>query len=244
MIQKFIFNFIVLIFSYQLFAQKTSSTINDEAEVPSYELPQLLITSSGEKINTPSDWERFRRPEIHSYFANSVYGIVPGSLDIDKAEVLDIEPAALEGKAIRKQVKLNFKKGNKSISMYLLIYLPAGKKNSPVFLAYNFKGNYSVISDPSILINGKKQSELSVKELKKFKTNDRGGRSSRWAIDKMIDAGYGLVTINYNNVDPDKNDFTDGIHSLFYRVGQMTPNNNEWGSLSAWAWGLSRIMDF
>ncbi|MEC8636797.1 MAG: acetylxylan esterase [Bacteroidota bacterium] len=244
MIQKFIFNFIVFIFSYQLFAQKTSSTINDEAEVPSYELPQLLITSSGEKINTPSDWERFRRPEIHSYFANSVYGIVPGSLDIDKAEVLDIEPAALEGKAIRKQVKLNFKKGNKSISMYLLIYLPAGKKNSPVFLAYNFKGNYSVISDPAILINGKKQSELNGEELKKFKTNDRGGRSSRWAIDKMIDAGYGLVTINYNNVDPDKNDFTDGIHSLFYRVGQMTPNNNEWGSLSAWAWGLSRIMDF
>ncbi len=244
MIQKFLFNFIVLIFSCLLSAQYTSSTINDEAEVPSFELPQLLITSSGEKIITPSDWERFRRPEIHSYFANMVYGIVPDTLDLDEVEILDIEPAALGGQAIRKQVKLNFKKGNKSISMYLLMYLPAGKKNSPVFLAYNFKGNHSVNSDPAILINGKKQSELNGEELRKFKTSHRGGRTSRWAIDKMLDAGYGLVTINYNNVDPDKNDFSDGIHSLFYKAGQMAPNNNEWGSLSAWAWGLSRIMDF
>ena len=124
MIQKFLFNFIVLIFSCLLSAQYTSSTINNEAEVPSYELPQLLITSSGEKIITPSDWERFRRPEIHSYFANMVYGIVPGTIDLDKAEILDIEPAALGGQAIRKQVKLNFNKGNKSIAcIYLCICL-------------------------------------------------------------------------------------------------------------------------
>ena len=92
------------------------------------------------------------------------------------------------------------------------------------------------------MINGKKQSELNGDELKKFKTSDRGVRTSRWAIDKMLDAGYGLVTINYNNVDPDKNDFSDGIHSLFYKAGQMAPNNNEWGSLSAWAWGLSNTL--
>ena len=62
-----------------------------------------------------------------------VYGIVPGTVDLDEVEILDIEPAALGGQAIRKQVKLNFKIGNKSINMHLLMYLPAGKKNSRFF---------------------------------------------------------------------------------------------------------------
>ena len=244
MSQKTLFSFIVLVFSYQLSAQKTTPTIKNEADVPLYKLPHLFTSKGGMEIDTSSEWERLRRPEIHSYFANQVYGVVPGQLDFHNVEVLDEEPAAFGGKAIRKQVNLNFKKGNKSVSMSLLIYLPAGKKKSPVFLAYNFKGNHSVSPDSAILINGKKESELSGEELKKFNVSGRGGRTSRWAIDKMIDAGYGLVTIDYNNVDPDKNDFSDGIHAIFYKTGQTAPAKNEWGSLSAWAWGMSRIMDF
>ena len=244
MSQKILFSFTVLVFSYQLSAQKTTTTIKNEADVPSYKLPNLLTSKGGAEIDTSNEWERLRRPEIHSYFANQVYGVVPGKLDFHNVEVLDDEPAAMGGKAVRKQVNLNFKKRNKSVSMSLLIYLPAGKKKSPVFLAYNFKGNHSVNPDPAILINGKKESELSGEELKKFNVSGRGGRTSRWAIDKMIDAGYGLVTIDYNNVDPDKNDFSDGIHAIFYKAGQTAPAKNEWGSLSAWAWGMSRIMDF
>ncbi len=213
-------------------------------DVPSFDLPELLITEAGKKINTPSEWEHLRRPEILSYFSNQVYGKIPGELNFYKVEVLDYEPAALGGKAIRKQFNLYFKKGDKSITMSLLAYLPSEKRKSPVFLAYNFTGNHTVNVDPSILINGKKESELSEDELEKYRSSPRGGRTSRWAINKMIVAGYGLVTVNYNNVDPDKNDFSDGIHSLFYKSGQTAPAKNEWGSLSAWAWGMSRVMDF
>ena len=244
MIKNTIFSLITFLLTYHLSAQKTTPTIKKEADVPLYELPQLLISDNGKKINISSDWEHLRRPEIHSYFANQVYGVVPAKLNYHKAEVLDFETAALGGKAIRKQVKLNFKKGNKSINVYLLIYLPNNKKKSPVFLAYNFKGNHSVNTDQAILINGKKESELSGMEFKKFIASGRGGLTSRWAIDKMIDSGYGLVTVDYNNIDIDKNDFSDGIHSLFYQPGQTAPAKNEWGSISAWAWGMSRIMDF
>ena len=244
MIKNPIFTLIIILLIYPLYAQKTTPTIISEADVPPYELPKLLISDNGKKINIPSDWEHLRRPEIHSYFANQVYGVVPAKLNYHKAEILDFEPSALGGKAIRKQVKLNFKKGNKSINIYLLLYLPNSKKKSPVFLAYNFKGNHSVNTDQAILYNGKKESELSEMELIKFIASGRGRQASRWAIDKMIDAGYGLVTVDYNNVDLDKNDFSDGIHSLFYQPGQIVPAKNEWGSLSAWAWGMSRIMDF
>jgi len=51
--QKILFSFILLVFSNQLSAQKTTPTIKNEADVPSYELPQLLNTLAGKKINTP-----------------------------------------------------------------------------------------------------------------------------------------------------------------------------------------------
>ena len=47
--QKILFSFIVLVFSYQLSAQKTTPTIENEVDVPAYELPQLLTTFAGKK---------------------------------------------------------------------------------------------------------------------------------------------------------------------------------------------------
>ena len=66
----------------------------------------------------------------------------------------------------------------------------------------------------------------------------------RWPINKIIKSGYALITLNYNDIDPDKNNFSDGIHSLFYENGTLKPKDNEWGSIAAWSWGLSRVLDF
>ena len=241
-IKFLLFSFMFSIFS--LTSQRTSKTIDEESKVPKYILPELLKSDSGKKIQNPIEWERIRRPEILEHFASQMYGRIPGTLPSPEVRTLEESTLAIEGKAIRKQVQLAFKNGADSICMNILIYTPNKKLKAPVFLGYNFAGNYLLHKDPFILIDGKKESELTGDSYKKFNVKKRGERTSRWAIEKIIESGYGLVTLNYNDVDRDKNDFSDGIHSLLYKSDQIKPEDDQWGSISAWAWGMSRVMDY
>ena len=41
------------------------------------------------------------------------------------------------------------------------------------------------------------------------------------------------MTLNYNEVNRDKNDFYDRIHSLIDKYNQIKPKEDQWGSVSA-----------
>lgn len=219
----------------------------DESKVPAYTLPDPLIAESGEKIETPEQWRAIRRPQIMQLFQAHMYGRSPERPQEMHFEVLEKEGPALDGKAIRRRVRVYFAEGKEEPWMDLLMYLPNRPEPVPVFLGLNFHGNHTVTSDPDVPICEKWMLDDPDAGMVKHRATakGRGYNAHRWPIEMIVDRGYGLATAYYGDLDPDFDDgFKNGVHPLFYKEGQTTPAPDEWGAIGAWAWGLSRAMDY
>jgi len=237
----------VLVFVFGILMANAQFEPNyDESKVPEFEVPDPLKTFKGRKVKNSKKWLKKRRPELLDYFTKNVYGEVPGELNISSFEVVEESPNALEGRAKRKQVELTFVKDGKELSLTILMYLPKSVKQVPIFTGYNFYGNHTITNDVNVIISEawSRNNESFGIVHNQLTEQSRGVRNNRWAIDKIVEAGYGLAVIYYGEIDPDKDDMTDGIHPFFYTDGQQQPASFEWGAISAWAWGLSRALDY
>ncbi len=244
------FIFIVFFFSF-FFTGITISAqqVNyDESKVPQYTLPDPLVMENGKRVTTPEEWWNERRPEIVRLFEENVYGKVPGKLQHMTFRTLSIDRQALNGLATCKQVSILFTGNDNGPKMNLLLYIPnARKKPAPAFLGLNFYGNQTIQKDTGIFIT-----HAWVMNNKAYGITDhrateasRGMRAYRWPVEMILKQGYALVTAYYGDLDPDFDDgFQNGVQPLFYKKGQHKPAPDEWGSIAAWAWGLSRAMDY
>lgn len=215
-------------------------------------LPDPLQRSNGARITTVAEWQRVRRPELIELFTSQVYGRSPEKPAAMTFHVFDTDPKALGGKATRKQVAIYVNSQTDGPRIDVLLYIPNRVQGPvPAILGLNFWGNHSVTADPGI--------RLTTSYLEKSKNNPyvnldcvtdnrpteacRGINTGQWPLDSILDHGYALVTAYREDIASDvpATRFSTGVHTV-YPDWQKRPDN--FGTIAAWAWGLSRIMDY
>jgi hypothetical protein len=242
----FLFSGIALVISADQSDAATKEN-TDESRVPPYVLPDPLVAADGTKITTADKWNTKRRPELLRLFETEVYGRAPERKPALSFQVHSEDRNALSGKAVRKEVTIYLTTPHGRLPLHLLLYVPKSERPVPAFLGLNFFGNQSVHTDPAITlcpswVLGKP--EMGVVD-HKATDSTRGAEASRWQVEKIIARGYALATMCCGDIDPDFDDgFKNGVHPLFYREGQAAPEPDEWGTIAAWAWGLSRALDY
>ena len=208
----------------------------DESKVPPYEVPDPLVFADGDAVDRAS-WPR-RRAEILHLFERQVYGKMPG-------------PPATAGialAAVRKQIALTLSGKRHSTQVELLLHLPPPRSQpAPVIAGLNFFGNHTIHPDPAIRLTDTwvRNSESLGIDDHRATEETRGTLAHRWPMKRILERGYGLATVYCGDLDPDFDDgYQNGVHPLYYEGVQSAPRADEWGSIGAWAWGLSRVCDY
>jgi hypothetical protein len=201
-------------------AFKTGHVSNyDESKVKPYTLPDVLVLANGQPVKDAETWFKKRRPEILHLFRTEIFGRVPDNAPKVTWEVAATEPNALNGKATLKRIVGKMGDGADGPRINLSLYLPAKVTEPvPVILTITFGGGKG---GPG-----------------KF------GKGDGMAGD-IVGRGWAFASVGYNDIQPDRKDaFNEGVIGLTLKKGQNAPAADEWGAVSAWAWGISRIVDY
>lgn len=211
-----------------------------ESKVPSYTLPDPLLTEAGKVVKNRRQWEKVRRPELMALFETEMFGKMPGKPVDMHFKLLSSDAEALGGKATRKEVAVYFDAAEK-VYMVLLMYVPNDRKGPvPAFLGVNFKGNHGTTTDPEVSMPTDQQLEGYGPN---YKLQERGANAHRWPYEYVISQGYAVVTFSREDVDPDWHDgFKNGVHAVMDKG--LERKADSWGTVATWSWGLSRALDY
>jgi hypothetical protein len=128
-----------------------------------------------------------------------------------------------------------------------MVYTPnAAAKRSPAFLGLNFGGNHAASTEKDVPAP-RQWARLHSPRGGNDLEASRGKDASSWPIELAISRGYAVATAWYCEIEPDRLDgWKEGIRSAVARDGAAPGWNVErdWGAIGAWAWGLSRALDY
>lgn len=208
-------------------------------------LPDPLVLFDGRRVENGEQWRQARRPELKALFEYYMYGSAPPAPEKIDAKVERSDASYFGGKATKKEVTIAFGPPG-TPALHLLLVVPNRRQRpAPVFVGANFHGNHTLVDDPKVALPTVWMPD-GTPGVENHKATDagRGKEIAVWNLEGSIDRGYAVATFYCGDVDPDQPDFSDGVHAAYYRPAQTKPGPHEWGTIAAWAWGISRAVDY
>ena len=199
------------------------------------------------QINDVSTWENVRKPELINYYETYIFGKRPSFKPTVAYSVLSVDTISIGGVAMEHtEIQADFKYRGRMMRSYYAKFLPLNIKDPIVFVGLNFFGN-STLDTLSTLTQSKhyvmKNAGVKTKG-HRVTEESRGTKAYRWPLDLIVGSECGLITAHYADFDPDVNNgFLDGVHGLAEGRFQIR-KRDDWGSISAWAWGLSQMQSY
>ena len=199
-------------------SEKRSEINYFEDKVPSYELPPLMKDDDGRTITTTAQWAE-KRAKLLDLFRNELYGYSPERPKDEWFEIAKIDRQAMGGTATLKLVNIHLGAQPEAPVIHLNLFIPNNRtKPAPAFLLICNRDRENI--DPTRKI-----------------------KSDFWPAEQIVARGYAAASFFNGDVAPDKYDgFTTGIHA--YLQNPAARKFNSWGTIAAWAWGGSRVMDY
>lgn len=199
-----------------------------EEKIPPYTLPDPLKMNDGRRVVDSQMWLKERRPEILQMFQTEIYGKVPDTAPKVRWEVASTDPKARDGAAVMKRVVGYMGDGPDAPAMNVTMYTPARATGPvPIVLTITFGGGPA---------RGRGAAGPAAAG---------GAVGPGDPIADILARGWGYATIGYGDIEGDTyNTSLNRARKLALKPGQARPAPDEWGTISAWAWGVSRIVDY
>ena len=205
----------------------------DETKAGVYTLPDVLKLENGRPVSDAKTWNEKRRPELIRLYEENQFGRAPGKPADVSYDVFELGMPAFDGKAVRRQLTVRL--GDKGPKFDVLIYFPrAATKPVPVLLNMSFSPNATTVDDPEIRLG-----ETWDRDHKRVPAKRTGGIGRMNPL-PWIERGMAVATVYYGDIDPD---FDGGLPNGV-RAAYPKPGPGDWGTISAWAWGASRVIDY
>jgi hypothetical protein len=211
-----------------------------EEKIPAYTLPDPLLLTSGQRVTTSEQWYTQRRPEILKFYQHEIYGRVPAGAPKVTWRVTETDASARDGAAVLKRVVGAIGDRPDGPQMNLTVYLPA-KADKPAPLLLNLTFGLGAGARRGTTASARQGAAPG----RGRGTGGRGPVGGFDAIGEVLIRGWGYASLGYNEIQPDRADrWTEGVIGLTLAEGQTRPAPDEWGTISAWAWGVSRAIDY
>jgi hypothetical protein len=167
-----------------------------------------------------ASWNEARRAELLETFRREVYGQIPVEDGLSCTfRVADSRRGVMNGNASRKVIEIIAVRKERQFIFPLVLFIPAGTTPAPVILTLCLGGVPD--ADPG-----------------------RHFLRPSWPAETIVSRGFAAAVVITHDIAPDyEENFSLGFHRLFPEFSENRPAH-AWGTISAWAWGMSRAIDY